>query len=105
MEGGVRVWELGELEEGREGPWIEVKPWGTLARCGRERGPDLSYRRPSSPLSRGQEIPSFPSRGKVDIFANGVYKRGLVYLVYLFVYKYYECDCSFIKQASFVNRL
>ena len=66
-EGGVRVWELGELEEGREGPWIEVKPWGTLARCGRERGPDLSYRRPSSPLSRGQEIPSFPSRGKVDI--------------------------------------
>ena len=67
VEGGVRVWELGELEEGREGPWIEVKPWGTLARCGRERGPDLSYRRPSSPLSRGQEIPSFPSRGKVDI--------------------------------------
>ena len=67
MEGGVRVWELGELEEGREGPWIEVKPWGTLARCGRERGPDLSYRRPSSPLSRGQEIPSFPSRGKVDV--------------------------------------
>ena len=40
---------------------------GTLARCGRERGPGLSFRRPPPPHSRVRRYPLFPSRGKVDV--------------------------------------
>ena len=49
---------------------------GTLARCGRERGPGLSFRRPPPPHSRVRRYPLFPSRGKVDISPPSV--RGCV---------------------------
>ena len=52
---------------------------GTLARCGRERGPGLSFRRPPPPHSRVRRYPLFPSRGKVDISPPSV--RGCVGMV------------------------
>ena len=61
VEGWVRVWELGELEEGREGPRIEVTRSGVPSRAVGESECLISHTAGPHPLSLGvRRYPLFP---------------------------------------------